>query len=68
VVITLYRTRRLEPLLTIMSESPGPVWRMRTHVNPTFSRDGRWVYFNKPVDGMTQVNRVNIGEAMHAPR
>jgi len=64
VVVKLYRTRSVEPLALIMSESPGPVWKMRTHVNPTFSRDGRKLYFNKPVAGMPQIHRVDISSVI----
>ncbi len=60
VTITLYRIGSTRPVALLMKESPGPVWRMRTHVNPAFSRDGRWVYFNKPVNGVPQVHRVSI--------
>lgn len=60
VVVQLFRTGRNEPVALIMREAPGPVWRMRTHVNPAFSRDGKRVYFNKPVDGMPQVHRVEL--------
>lgn len=47
-----------------MNEAEGPVWKMRTHVNPTFSRDGKKIYFNKPVDGMPQVYRVDVSRVM----
>jgi hypothetical protein len=50
----------------LMKESPGPVWKMRTHVNPAFSRDGRYVYFNKPVNGVPQVHRVSIDSLIRA--
>ena len=66
VVLKLYRTRKTEPLAVIMNVPAGPIWKMRTHVNPAFSRDGRKVYFNKPIDGMPQVHRVNITDLMRA--
>lgn len=66
VTITLYRIGSTQPIALLMRESPGPVWKLRTHVNPAFSRDGRWVYFNKPVNGVPQVHRVSIERAIHA--
>ncbi len=66
VVLSLYRTGSVEPVATIMSVPAGPIWKMRTHVNPAFSRDGTKVYFNKPVDGMPQVHRVDITSVMRA--
>lgn len=60
VTITLYRIGSTQPIALLMKESPGPVWKLRTHVNPAFSRDGRWVYFHKPVNGVPQVHRVSI--------
>ncbi len=68
VVISLYETRRAEPLAVLMSEPEGPVWKMRAHVNPAFSRDGRKVYFNKPVNGMPGVYRVDISRVIAARR
>lgn len=62
VVMKLYRTGNTEPLAVLMSVPPGPVWENTTHVNPAFSRDGKKVYFNKPVDGMPQVYRVDLSD------
>lgn len=64
VIVSLYKTPNVEPLAVIMNEAEGPVWKMRTHVNPTFSRDGKKIYFNKPVDGMPQVYRVDVSRVM----
>jgi hypothetical protein len=58
--------RRIFLYLDCMSVPAGPVWKMRTHVNRAFSRDGRKVYFNKPVDGMPQVHRVDISAFIRA--
>jgi len=66
VVMKLYRTGNTEPLAVLMNVPQGPVWEMKTHVNPAFSRDGRKVYFNKPVDGMPQVYRVDITKVISA--
>jgi len=66
VIITLYRVGSTEPLAILMRESPGPVWKMRTHVNPAFSRDGRYVYFNKPVGGVPQAHRVFVGDLVRS--
>lgn len=66
VTITLYRVGSTQPVALLMKESPGPVWKMRTHVNPAFSRDGRYVYFNKPVNGVPQVHRVSVDSLIRA--
>lgn len=66
VILKVYRTRNVEPLAVLMNEPAGPVWKMRTHVNPSFSRDGKKVYFNKPVDGMPQVIRADISNLIRA--
>jgi len=61
VVMRLYRTGNTEPLAVLMNVPQGPIWKNGTHVNPAFSRDGRRVYFNKPIDGMPQVHRIDLG-------
>lgn len=66
VVLKLYRTGNVEPLAVLMNVPAGPIWKMRTHVNPSFSRDGKKVYFNKPVDGMPQVVRADISAVIRA--
>jgi len=60
VVMKLYRTGNTEPLAVLMNVPAGSIWNRSTHVNPAFSRDGKHVYFNKPVDGMPQVNRIDL--------
>lgn len=60
VVMKLYRTGHTEPLAVLMSVPQGSTWTSSTHVNPAFSRDGKKVYFNKPVDGMPQVYRIDL--------
>ncbi|MBP8257267.1 MAG: PD40 domain-containing protein [Opitutaceae bacterium] len=60
VVMKLYRTGNTEPLAVLMNVPQGPIWAKGTHVNPSFSHDGRYVYFNKPVDGMPQLFRIDL--------
>ncbi|OQB15595.1 MAG: hypothetical protein BWY15_00307 [Firmicutes bacterium ADurb.Bin193] len=60
VVMRLYRVGNTTPLAILMSEPAGFIWDMRTHVNPSFSRDGKKVYFNKPVGDTIHVYRADI--------
>lgn len=60
VVMKLYRAGNPEPLAVLMNVPAGSIWNRSTHVNPAFSRDGKRVYFNKPVDGMPQVHRIDL--------
>lgn len=60
VVMKLYRTGNTEPLAVLMNVPQGPIWVNGTHVNPAFSRDGRYVYFNMPVDGVPQLHRIDL--------
>ncbi|OQB15593.1 MAG: hypothetical protein BWY15_00305 [Firmicutes bacterium ADurb.Bin193] len=64
IVLRLYRVGSIEPLAILSSESPGNVWSMRTHLNPSFSRDGKKVYFNKPIGDMVQLYRVDISNVI----
>lgn len=66
VIVSLFRVPNTTPLAVIMNEPEGTVWSMRTHVDPTFSRDGRKIYFNKPVNGMPQVYRVDVSHLTRA--
>lgn len=60
VVMKLYRAGNTEPLAVLMNTPAGSIWNGSTHVNPAFSRDGRHVYFNGPVDGVPQVHRIDL--------
>ncbi len=60
VIMRLYRTGNIEAVAVLMNVPQGPIWKNGTHVNPAFSRDSRYVYFNKPVDGRPQAHRINI--------
>lgn len=63
VVMKLYRTGNTESLAVLMNlASAGPIWKNGTHVNPAFSRDGKKVYFNKPVHGMPQIHRIDLSD------
>ena len=52
VVLWLYRAGENKPCATVM-EHPYPqvTWGLSAHVDPSFSRDGRRLYYNKAVDG-----------------
>lgn len=60
VVMKLYRAGHTEPLAILMNVPQGPIWVNGTHVNPAFSQDGRYVYFNMPVDGAPQLHRIDL--------
>ncbi|OQB15594.1 MAG: hypothetical protein BWY15_00306 [Firmicutes bacterium ADurb.Bin193] len=64
IVLRLYKCGNVEPLAILFAEPPGTVWSMKTHIDPSFSRDGRKVYFNKPVGDMVQMYRVDISNLM----
>ncbi|OQB15596.1 MAG: hypothetical protein BWY15_00308 [Firmicutes bacterium ADurb.Bin193] len=64
IVLRLYKCGNVEPLAIIFAEPPGTVWSMKTHIDPSFSRDGKKVYFNKPVGDMVQMYRVDISYLM----
>ncbi len=51
VIIKLYTIGKSETPVTIASFDPlGVTWDRRFHANPAFSRDGKRVYFSKPLD------------------
>src|SRR5690606_23637737 len=51
VVLKLYTPGRSEAPVVIASFDPyGITWDRRFHANPAFSRDGRRVYFSKPLN------------------
>ncbi|OQB15203.1 MAG: hypothetical protein BWY15_00573 [Firmicutes bacterium ADurb.Bin193] len=60
VVVWLYKKGSAKPLATLMTEPAGTVWSMSVHVNPSFSRDGKKVYFNKPVGNKVQAYCADI--------
>ena len=52
----LYARGRSQPIKTIYSHRfPGVVWESNTsaHANPSFSRDGMRIYYNKAVNENT---------------
>ncbi|MBX7120555.1 MAG: hypothetical protein K1X42_00350 [Opitutaceae bacterium] len=65
VVMKLFRTGQVEPLAVLMTEPAQQVWSMSTHVNPAFSRDGKKVYFNKPVYGAPNVFRADLSQIIN---
>ncbi len=67
VVLRLFRVGNVEPLAVLTDVPAGPIWKMRTHVNPAFSRDGRKVYFNKPIAGLPHVIRADVSQVIQAP-
>ncbi len=53
VTVDLYRRGRGNPVATLDRHSlTHPVWGLRAHANPVFSRDGRRVYFVQAFDEM----------------
>lgn len=48
--IMLYRRGEIEPTAVLASQNFQHItWKLQVHPNPTFSRDGKRVYFNYPV-------------------
>jgi hypothetical protein len=66
VVLRVYRRGALEPeLQTVVSRDRRTTWELRYHVNPSFSHDGRRVYFNySPAPGVVAVSFLEMPEAM----
>jgi hypothetical protein len=62
VPIFLYRRGEIEPTATLATSLPP--WSTRAHVHPTFSRDGRRVYFNlnTPQNRGSQVMCCDLGQ------
>jgi len=54
IVMRLYRRDQIEPIAEIFSHNFTPVvWGGRNHVNPSFSRDGMRLYYNRGVSKTT---------------
>ena len=50
IMINVFRRNHLEPIWQdLASNDPHTTWTLRYHVNPSFSRDGKRVYYNKCV-------------------
>lgn len=48
--IFLYRRGQVEPVATFGGQNfQDMIWKKKVHPNPTFSRDGKRIYFNHPV-------------------
>lgn len=48
--IFLYKRGQVEPIATFGGQNfQDCVWKKKVHPNPTFSRDGKRIYFNHPV-------------------
>lgn len=62
--ILLYKRGSIEPVAILDSQNfQHTVWKLQVHPNPTFSRDGKRVYFNRPTEeGKTQAVYVDISE------
>lgn len=62
--ILLYRRGNIEPEAVLDSHNfQHIVWKLQVHPNPTFSRDGKRVYFNRPLsDSKTQAVYVDISD------
>ncbi|OQB15590.1 MAG: hypothetical protein BWY15_00302 [Firmicutes bacterium ADurb.Bin193] len=64
IIMRLYRAGNTTPIAVLMHEEAGKIWTYRMHVDPAFSRDGKKVYFNKPMGDMIQAYRVDISGVM----
>jgi len=48
----VYRSGETKPAAVVFEEDGMlPTWILNGHVNPSFSRDGRKIYYNRPVNG-----------------
>jgi hypothetical protein len=66
--IMLYRRGETEPAAILDSHNFQHItWTLQVHPNPTFSRDGRRVYFNRPVsDSKTEAVFADISDIIGA--
>ena len=64
--VLLYRRGEVEPALLIgNSDCQHTIWQLQIHPNPTFSMDGKRIYFNHPVsDTKTEAVFVDISELL----
>lgn len=62
VVLRVYRRGETSPMLqTVVSRDRRTTWELRYHVNPSFSRDGRRVYFHhSPEPGVIEASYIRI--------
>lgn len=62
--ILLYKRGDKNPIAILDSQNfQHIVWKLQVHPNPTFSRDGKRVYFNRPIsDSKTEAVYVDISE------
>lgn len=62
--ILLYRRGEKEPIAVLDSQNfQHIVWQLQVHPNPTFSRDAKRVYFNRPIsEDKTQAVFVDISD------
>lgn len=62
--IMLYKRGDINPVAILDSHNFQHItWKLQVHPNPTFSRDGKRVYFNRPVsDSKTEAVFVDITE------
>ena len=48
--IFLYKRGQVEPIAVFGGQDfQDCTWKKKVHANPTFSRDGKRIYFNRPV-------------------
>ena len=49
-MLFLYKRGQVEPVATFGGQDfQDCIWKKKVHPNPTFSRDGKRIYFNHPV-------------------
>ncbi|MCX7714487.1 MAG: hypothetical protein N2171_01970 [Clostridia bacterium] len=62
--IFLYQKGEIEPAAVLDTHNfQYAVWKLQVHPNPTFSRDGKRIYFNRPIsENKTQAVYVDISD------
>jgi hypothetical protein len=68
VSLFLYQRGKTKPAAVVFTAPAGNTWTEINHVNPSFSRDGRRLYYNRLVDGrVKQVYCVELDELKSPP-
>jgi hypothetical protein len=67
IVLHVYRRGQTTPAAIIPIENPKVIWRDNGHVNPSFSRDGRRLYFHSSTkDNLKQVCYADLSSLIDA--
>ncbi|MDR2675065.1 MAG: hypothetical protein LBC18_09390 [Opitutaceae bacterium] len=68
IVLHIYRRGRTVPAAIVPLENPKVIWRDNGHANPSFSRDGRRLYFHTATqDNLKQACFVDLSPLVDAP-